>query len=228
MGNRELGWRSPYEKGKFHLSHHKPECALRCFESALAACPVSRSRELSKVLFYLGITFKKMGMSSCAVKSWNASYVLDKNSYAGRLLQRHTNEYGMVKQETRELDDWRAFYAIHLSRYLSRKKSGKLGTDAEKDMIWDLILDAWKQIRETLQSTDMSVEMKIGIFKQARIVFPFIQVPDMRSHDHMIAVDFAQKKRIAFDDPCFCGSGLLYIMCCGLIVDQRERPNGVI
>lgn len=202
--------------------------ALKCFETAIAACPVARSRELSKVLFYLGITFKKLGMSSCAVKSWCVSYKLDKNNYAGALLRRHVNDYGMAKQENRELDDWRAFYAIHLARYLSQKASGKLGTDAEKDMIWDLILDAWKDIRNSFKLGEITPEIKLGIFRKSRIVFPSFNVPNVEPENDTIAVDFSRKKRISFGDLCCCGSGLPYIICCGRIADQNELPNGVI
>lgn len=223
MASKGPGWRSPYERGKHQLSHHSPERALRHFENALSACPVSRTKELSKVLFYLGITFQKLGMSSCAVKSWTVSYKLDKNSYAGRLLQRHTNDYGMPKQETLEMDDWRAFYAIHLSKYLAQKKSGKLGTDAEKDMIWDLILDAWKSVKRSFCLENLDYETKLRIFRDTRIVFPAFRVPGQNVGNQPIPVDFFRQKRILSDDTCVCGSGLPFKACCGRIVDQQDQ-----
>ena len=99
-------WRIELAKGKAFLSLHDPEKALKHFESALAECPVERSHEIGKILFLLGITLKKLGMSGCALKSWAVARKLDKHYVAGKFFERFSNCYGMVKQETEELDDY--------------------------------------------------------------------------------------------------------------------------
>ncbi|WP_319414683.1 hypothetical protein [Marispirochaeta aestuarii] len=51
------------------------------------------------------------------------------------------NDYGMLRQMSSELDDWNAFYSVQLKKYLESKRSRKIGSQGEKDMIWDLIFE---------------------------------------------------------------------------------------
>ncbi len=192
----------------------------------MAKCPVGRSQELGKILFFLGITLKKLGMSSCALKSWSAARRLDKHNFSDKFLERFTNMYGMVRQDTPELDDWNAFYSVQLAKYLSMKRSKKLGTDAEKDMIWELISEGWSDLCASVDLDSMTGLEKLSLFRRHRIVFPTFSVATQMD-EAAIPVDFVRKRRINFDDQCFCGSGLPYKLCCGRIPGKDELVGGI-
>ncbi|MBN1685815.1 MAG: SEC-C domain-containing protein [Spirochaetales bacterium] len=220
-------WRIAYARGKAFLSLHDPERALKSFEQALAECPVGRSKELGKILFFLGVTLKKLGLSGCALRSWSAARKLDKHNFSDKFLERFTNRYGMIRQETPELDDWNAFYSIQLGRYLATKRSKKIGTDAENDMIWDLIREGWNELRQSVDLSILSSCERLALFGNYRIVFPFFSVPAAQESYESIPVDFTRQRRISFDDKCLCGSGLPYRLCCGRIPCKDELAGGI-
>ena len=227
MSLNQEAWHIAYCRGKTSLAKHNPEKALKSFEAALATCPVDKPKELARILYYLGIALNRLGMSSCALKSWSSSHRLDQQGYAGKFLRKFSNGYGMAKQRTAELDDWKAFYAVQLVRYLTLKKSGKLGTDAERDMIWELILEEWRALRNSIDMAAMSSEEKLSLFRAYKIVFPFFSLPEDQG-EQPIPVDFARQKRVSLDDQCFCGSGLPYRLCCGRTPGEDELSIGVI
>lgn len=217
-------WRTTFAKGRAFLSLHDPERALKCFESALEECPVARSHELGRILFFLGVTLQKLGMCGCALRSWGVATKLDKHYFSGKFLQRFSNCYGMVKQESEELDDYNAFYSIQMNKYLSVKRSGKIGNDAERDMISDLIREGWKEVKTTVNLAALDSCEKISAFTRHRIIFPTAFVPQ---YAREIPVNFAAKRKISYDDRCFCGSGLPYRLCCGRIPDSEKLVDGL-
>ncbi len=222
-------WRSSLRKGKKYLTQHENEKALNELRQAVSECPVDQRRDLAKTLYYLGITLHKLGMSNCALKSWCSAQQLVKVGLAYRCLRRYSNAYGMARQQTQKLDDWKAFYAVHLYRYLSMKRSRKLGTDAERDMIWDLIREAWHELTAAVVLSRMTAAEKIAVFNDVRIVFPSFTVSDQeKAQFEEIPVDFTKKRRIYREDACFCGSGLPYKLCCGRIPGEDELTGGVI
>lgn len=219
-------WRIAYLRGKTLLSRHNPEQALKNFESALAKCPVDRVKELGKILYYLGVTLQKLGRPSWALRSWSAARKLDKHNYSGKFLSRFSNPYGMVKQGSCELDDWNAYYSVQLSRYLSTKRSKKLGTDAERDMIWDLIREGFRELCDSAGLEGMDSREKMTFFRKHRLVFPTFSVPSELDFES-IPVNFLKKCKQNMDDHCFCGSGLPYKLCCGRIPGKEELQNGL-
>ncbi len=226
---RPLQWRSSFNRGKRFLAAHQNEQALKAFRDAVSACPVTQRRNLARVLYYLGITLHKIGMSNCALKSWCSAQQLVKVGLGCRSLKRYANAYGMARQRTQTLDDWKAFYAVQLYRYLSLKRSRRIGTDAERDMIWDLIRDAWGELSSTVGLDSMNADEKMAVFNDVRIVYPTFTVSDQkRMASAEIPVDFARKRRLYRDDTCFCGSGLPYKLCCGRIPGEDELGSGVI
>jgi tetratricopeptide (TPR) repeat protein len=227
MSCGRVAWHISFDRGKALLSKHRLEEALKRFEAAVASCPVEKSKELSKTLYYLGVTLNKLGMSSCALKSWSSAHRLYKNGYAGAFLHRFSNGYGMARQESEALDDWKAFYSVQLARYLSLKKSRRLGTDAEKDVIWELIIDGWKDIRASVDIQTLSTDEKLRLYRKYEIVFPSFVVPEASSNQE-ITVDFARRRRIDLEDQCFCGSGLEYKLCCGRTPGEDELENGIL
>ena len=226
MERKNETWRIALSKGKVFLSLHDPERALKSFELAVAECPVDHCHDLGKILFFLGITLKKLGMSGCALRSWSAASRLDKHPVSGKFLQRFSNYYGMIKQESQELDDWNAYHSIQLTKYLALKKSKKIGTDAERDMIYELICEGWEEMKENVDLSSMDNCEKLAAFSNHRIVFPALTARKQESSTE-IPVDFSKKRRITYDDRCYCGSGLPYRLCCGRIPDSDELVNGL-
>jgi hypothetical protein len=187
---------------------------------------VDNCHDLGRILFFLGIALNKLGMPGYALRSWSVAGKLDKHHVSGKFLRRFSNCYGMVKQESKELDDWNAYYSIQLEKYLSSKRSKRLGTDAERDMIHELICEGWEEMKVTVDLTSMDSCEKLAAFFSHRLVFPTMSA-DSREPYREIAVDFARKKRISLDDRCFCGSGLPYGFCCGRIPGKDELENGL-
>lgn len=215
-------------RGKRDLARHNPEGALRFFESALNECPIENRGDLSLILFYLGITLAKLGKRNGAVRSFSTSAKLMKrSSYSRAMLKRLANDYGMARQPTEDLDDWHAFYSIQLSRYLSFKKSQRILSGAERDMIHDLIAEYWRQIRSSgLLAGKRSCE-KLEVFRAVEIVFPFYAV-SQNDRGSIIPINFTTRRRVAPDGRCPCGSGLPYMMCCGRTRGAEELVPGAI
>jgi hypothetical protein len=223
-------WGVALATGRRRLRKHDPAAALKHLEVAASLCSADHTKELSEILFLLGIALHRVGMRNCALKSWAAAHRLRKTGPACRFLYRMSNEYGMARQRSSEEDAWQAFYSISLSRYLQSKRSHRLGTDAERDMIHDLIHEAWVDLSRNHDIFSLTTDERVGLFRSVRIVFPRFDVPKEVKADggREIRVDFARKRRIAPDDVCTCGSGLPYKMCCGRMRGTDELLTGVI
>ncbi|MBN2511172.1 MAG: SEC-C domain-containing protein [Spirochaetales bacterium] len=221
-----LSFKKEAEWGIRLLNKHNPQAALKHFRLALNECPVNRRRELDLILYYLGITLKRLGMSGSAVKSWSAGRNIYRSGHSTLMYRRHVNQYGMVKQSSEELDDWNAFYSIQLERYLSSKYSRKLGSEGERDMIWDLIYDNWVVLQQSGVLYGKTACEKWRIFNSQEIIFPFFHVPDHHSRQN-IPVNFREKKKIQPSDPCPCNSGMPYFQCCGRTKSEEELFYGL-
>jgi hypothetical protein len=221
-------WTVYLQRGKEHLARHSPDKALDDLKTALELCPVESTKNLSKVLFYLGIALTKLGCANSALKCWLTSQKLHKTSYATKMIKRFSNEYGMIKQQTELLDDWKAFYSIQLAKYLRTKKNNEFTNTAEKDMIDDLIRDYWNTLNDMDLLASKTHEEKVRLFKRVKIVFPFVldRTAEAVSSD-IISVDFREKQSLAPTDRCFCGSGLRFGMCCGRTPGEDELQCGI-
>ena len=211
-------WRLNYRRGLRKLRQHEPGAALRFLRDAIAECPVERAADLADVLFHTGIAMKKIGLHDAAVQSWNASRKLRRGGPARRHLRRFSNEYGLAKQGLAELDDWRAFYSLQVGRYLKSKRSRSIGTLAERDMIRDLIFDAWRELKSATSLDDKTPEQKLALFRGVSIVFPFFYLPGGTAETG----GTGGLSRGFGGGSCPCGSGLPYHRCCG----RSERPYG--
>jgi hypothetical protein len=74
-------------------------------------------------------------------------------------------------------EDWRRFYVIQLHIYLSGKRSGRIGTDAEGDMIRDLLSIYWEEIIASGILNNMNLLEKVSLFRSIQVDFPFIDAP---------------------------------------------------
>ncbi len=150
---------------------------------------------------------------------------LVKRGIPRRALLAGVNEYGMASQATEEADDRHAFYGIKLAHYIRSKRSQRLGTRAEIDMVAELIDEAWCELRNTIDLPRLSPVQKLRLFEKTLVVFPFMSVPEaMKRSD--IAVDFSTGRRIGPADRCHCGSGLPYLWCHGRTPGTDEALIG--
>jgi len=214
------------DRGLGALARHNPSEAIRSLQKALDGCPPSRSRELYRICFFLGVALRRMGFSQSAIKSWVSCRRLKKRGYTRKMLARFTNGYGMEKQSSEALDDWKAFHAIQISRYLLGKNKGVFSTQAEQDMITDLIKDHWAALQVTGELKADSPCEKMEIFQKTRIVFPTVVITEPLVNGPIIAVNFQTRRKLRLQDRCSCGSGLPFILCCGRTPGNEELLTG--
>lgn len=167
----------------------------------------------------------KSGMKNRAVGCWVKSACLEKRGAARRRLKWATNSYGMAKQESAQADDKHAFYGVQLSRYIRSKRSHKLGTKAEIDMVVELIDEYWEQLQSGSGLAEMDDDEKFRLFADTLIVFPFLSVPEALQADDF-AVDFCHGRRVERLDRCVCGSTLPHQLCCGRTPGIDEVATG--
>ena len=141
---KPASWGMDFDRGLGELSRHRPAQAVRSLQKALSDCPPSRTSDLYSISFYLGVALRRLGYSQSAIRSWLSAQRLHKRGHIRRILARITNGYGMEKLACEELDDWAAFASVHLLRYLGTKNRHGFATEAERDMVMDLIRDHWK------------------------------------------------------------------------------------
>jgi len=209
-------WIRELEKAKTMLRQHNPQKSLQSLEKALSSCPPTKPKDLSRILLYLGVALQRLGQGETALKTWNVGCKVLKTSPSAKMYKRFSNEYGMVKQETLEEDDWQAFLSIHRARYLERRPGGEIKSLPERDMIEDLIRSYYRNLKKSGSIQGKTPAEKISLFRSIRIVFP-LPLYLQKEESAPIAVDFRKKRRLSTDTTCWCGSGMPYQRCCGRI-----------
>jgi len=188
--------------------------------------PVSIAREkIAGIFHHMALSYWKAGMRNQALGAWVESLRRVKHGTIRRRITSVTNPYGMAKQASEMLDDQHAFYGVQLSRYLRSKKSHKLGTRAEVDMVVELVDEHWRQIRQSGLLDGLSYPERLEHFRGTTIVFPFLSVPERLAAEDL-AIDFCHGRRVGPKDRCVCGSGLLYETCHGRIPGIDEVLTG--
>ena len=162
-------WKADFFKGKKCIISKDLKGALEYLHRSMIKCPVENDIELADLFFYLGVAFKKLGCIVPAVRSWDASMCADKGGRAAMLLR-------TIFPGERLSNDKSHFYLIQLSAYLGRKKSGKIDSEAEKDMIIDLISMYWEEIVDSGILKGQCQSEKILIFMDIEIDFPYTEV----------------------------------------------------
>jgi hypothetical protein len=219
-------WARHYDRGLTYLSRHRPVDAVKALQAALEECPPSKSRDLYKICLFLGVALQRMGFPQSAIKSWISCQRLNKRGPTRKMLTRYTNCYGMERQGTSEADDWQAFSSIQIARYLLGKNKRAFSTQAEQDMIADLIRDSWGSLRASTDFGGMSGCEKIEAFRAVRIVFPTVVLLEPHLDGPVIAVNFQTKQRVGLSDRCSCGSGMPFMLCCGRTPGKEELLSG--
>ena len=215
------------KRGLGALSKHHPAEAVHLLQQALESCPPSRTQELHRICFFLGIALRRLGFSQSAIKSWISCQRLNKRGHTRKMLLRLTNGYGMERQETVEGDDWQAFYSIQAARYLLNKNKRTFSVEAEKDMIGDLIKDSWSQLVTSGVLADKTSCDKLEVFRSVMIVFPTTIAAEPMAGEPVITVNFGTGRKVALTDRCICGSGLPFVQCCGRTPGKEELLSGI-
>jgi len=218
-------WLGDFHRGMRHLSGHDPSAAIPYFSRAVRKCPVSRSEELTRLLYYLGMALKRAGYNNSAIRSWIASQKMKKREHTRILLERFCNSYGMAKQACEDLDDWQAFYAIQLMRYLRGFNKRTLTSASERSMLRDVIREGWEKLQATGALCGKDAEEKHKIFESTKMEFPLFY--QSRIRDPLLRVNFDAGRRLRVGDPCPCGSGLSYGCCCGRTPGEEELTIGL-
>lgn len=224
-------WSLEFRRGLRNLSRHNPQKAIQDFQKAVAQCPVNKRRELGRILYFMGFALHRLGQGSLAVKSWVNARKLIRHGPTQWEFGRWVNEYGMRRCEKPEADDYFAFQSIQVSRYLSKKPLGRFGSRAERDVVYELISDAWKILRGSSLIVSKTIAEKLVIFKRARLDFPYLYVEDaLEDPREPLFGDFRRgrftKARLEADVPCSCGSGLPWRLCCGRLSSSVEQDSG--
>jgi hypothetical protein len=218
-------WTVDFHRGIRYLAGHDPARAIVYFSRAVQLCPVSRSEELTKALYYLGVALKRIGYSNSAIRSWVTSHRMKKSRHTRALLNRFCNEYGMAKQDCEAQDDWQAFYSIQLTRYLRGFKKRTLSDRVEQSMILDIVREAWERLRDSGALQGCTPEEKYEIFQDTKIDFPLFYYGRLR--DPVVRVNFSKGRKLSPADPCPCGSGLPFRCCCGRNPAEEELSIGL-
>ncbi len=162
-------WKAEFFKGKKCIIAEDLKGALNHLHRSIKNCPVEKEIDLADIFFNLGLTFRKLGFIIPAVKSWDASMCADKSGPGASVLDR-------IFPGKRLSEDKRSFYLIQLSIYLSGKKSGKIDSEPERDMIIDLIDIYWEQIIDSGILHRQCQSEKMIIFRDIEIDFPYMDV----------------------------------------------------
>lgn len=218
-------WRSSFHQGVRHLARHDAAGALPLFSRALQDCPSSQADDLTRVLYYLGITLKRLGYGNSAVRSWTASLRMKRKKHTRQLLERFANSYGMVKQGCGEQDDWQAFHSIQLLRYLRGFNRSSLTSSSERHMLAEIIHSYWEKLRDSGALAGKSCAEKMEVFQSVRIDFPLFCMDVGR--DPVLRVDFSRGCKVRAGDSCPCGSGLAFLACCGRTPGEDELTIGL-
>jgi hypothetical protein len=222
----EGSWARHYDRGLGSLARHRPAEAVKALQTALEACPPSKSHDLYQICLFLGVALQRVGFPQSAIKSWMSCQRLNKRGPTRKMLSRYTNCYGMERQESSEADDWQAFSSLQTVRYLLGKNKRTFSTEAEHDMIKDLIKDSWNDLRRKEDLRNLSGCEKLGAFRAVRIVFPTVVLAEPHLDGPVITVNFQTKQRVGLNDRCSCGSGMPFMLCCGRTPGKEELLSG--
>jgi len=160
-------WKAEFFKGKKCIIAEDLKGALNHLHHSIKNCPVEKEIDLGDIFFNLGIAFRKLGFMIPAVKSWDASMCADKKGPGAIILD-------SIFPGKRLSEDKHNFYLIQLTTYLNKKTSGKIDSEAEQDMIIDLIDIYWEQILDSGVLYAQCQSEKIIIFRDIKIDFPYI------------------------------------------------------
>jgi hypothetical protein len=211
-------------KGLRELAGHRPDLAIASFKNAVDLIPPSCSDELSRALYWLSVALLRLDKRDLAIKSLASAQKLRRRGFARSVYLRNINEYGMPKQPTPELDDFYAFMNIQLATYLTKKVRKKFDSFSEREAVFKILLDTWKELKEcsTIQNSDCGE--KLYLFRKLRPSFPEFSIGN--SSLKVIRASFDAQSynnsNSGTHKRCLCGSGLSFGQCCGRVKGVAE------
>jgi hypothetical protein len=213
---------SDLRRGKAELLRHRPDLAVRSLRKAADACPATRPGELSERLYWLALALFRLDRPELALKSLASAQKLRPRGIAREAYSRRVNDYGMLRRQSPEIDDFYAFYSIHACAYLGRKKGSRYDSQAEKDAVVRIIGDSWRTVSRSGRLASLQPAAKLALFRDWPVAFPAfgaVSAPPGST----IEVNFRRGAKQGCDDRCRCGSGLPYRQCCGRTSSPSER-----
>jgi hypothetical protein len=224
MKSREAGLNSSnaeFRAGLRDLARHRPDLAVRRLRAAAETCPASRPGALSSRLYWLATALLRLDRSELALKSLASAQKLRPRGHAREAYRSRVNAYGMPRRQSLELDDFYAFYSIHICDYLRKKEQPRFDSKEEKDAVVRLVADSWLSLSRSRRLLGLGAGQKLRLFKDWPVAFPSFGFakPDCGSQ---IDADFRSQTRLQGDERCRCGSGLPFRQCCGRTSSPRE------
>ena len=209
-------------KGLRELAMHRPDRAIGTLRLAVDAIPPACSEDLSHALYWLSVALLRLDKRELAVKSLASAQKLRRRGYARRVYLRSINDYGMPRQPTTELDDFYAFMNIQLAAYLAKKARNRFDSFQERETIFRIILDAWKDIRKGNLLLDRECGEKLLLFRRTRPSFPSFGLGTSARVVIRAAFGTVQAAGSNAARRCGCGSGLPFSQCCGRVKGLGE------
>jgi tetratricopeptide (TPR) repeat protein len=217
-----LGAEVDFRRGRRELSLHRPDQAVRSLRKAVDQCPAARAGELSRKLYWLALALFRLDRPELAIRSLASAQKLRPRGIARSAYTVRVNDYGMCRRESRELDDFYAFYSLQACAYLGSKEQRRFDTSAEKDAVTRLIGDAWRSLSCSGKLAGLGTAAKLELFKSRVIAYPFFGMSGV-PRGRVMEADFRKGARVQGEDRCKCGSGLPFMRCCGRIGSLHER-----
>jgi hypothetical protein len=203
-----------YRLGRRELARHRPDLALRKLRAAVDACPAAEAQRLSTYMYWLAIALFRLDQPEMALKSLASAQKLRPRGLARKAYLHRSNDYGMYRRSSSELDDFYAFYSVQVCFFLRAKRSGRFDSNAEKDTVTRLIGDAWRILSRSGKLSGLSSARKLELFKARSLDFPLFGL-EGRGGAKVIPVSFRRGVAQLPEERCPCGSGLPYMRCCG-------------
>jgi hypothetical protein len=212
---------SDFRKGLRELQRHRPDLAVRSLRKAAEACPATMPGELSQKLYWLALALFRLDKPELALKGLASAQKLRPRGIAREAYSLRINEYGMLRRQSPEIDDFYAFYSIHSCAYFDRKKRKRYESSSEKDAVLRLIADSWRVVSHSGRLAGLGPAEKLSLFRKWPVAFPAFGLVDGKP-DREIIVDFRRGAAQDCDGRCRCGSGLPFRQCCGRTSSPSE------
>jgi hypothetical protein len=205
-----------YEAGRRALAKHDPVKALPHLREAFAnAHPKDRSQFLKRV-YWLSLALIKLGKDGLAIKALASAQALAPRGRIRALYNRVANEYGMPRSSCAEHDDYKAFFAIQVRRYLAGMPGRRFRDQTEMDAVLQLIADAWLRLAKERDMNAFSCSEKLDSYKAFNLEFPILR-EGQDGACRVLAGDFRAAASFAAGNRCPCGSGLPAQRCCARV-----------
>ncbi|HOX92123.1 MAG TPA: hypothetical protein PLC54_04315 [Spirochaetales bacterium] len=209
-----------FNAGMRALQKHNPARALPLLRSAVDELGPESRALLSKHLYWLAIALFKLGKNELHIKALASAQKLAPRGRIRNAYCRASNGYGMSRAACAEHDDYRAFFAVHIERYLRTVSGGAFSSKEEQEAIMTLIAQAWLRVKDDVLRGSPDCGQKLAAFRSVQLAFPVLTE---RTACRVLVGDFDTTNAAM---RCECGSGLPRARCCGRVSVHRQAQPG--